>query len=489
MKDVPPADRAGVPAPVATDDAALPRWRVFPVLAMGTLMATLDISVVNIALPTLSRTFRVPLTTVEWVVLAYVVAITGLLVPMGRLADGLGRRRVYGGGLVVFSVGSVLCALSPSSGALVGSRVAQGVGAAMMSATRLALLTTSFPASERGRAIGAFGAAVGVGLALGPPLGGLVVQHASWRWIFLINVPIGLAALVLLGRRLPADPRAHQAPRADPAGMLASASALTALMLALSRGPELHWRGPLVWSLFGAALALATGFVLLEARSESPLLPLDVLRGGAGPTLLLTLIGQMLSMSVGFYMPLYLEEVLGLDAGATGRWLAVVPLAALVLAPLAGRWADRVGSRPFTTGGLVVVAAGLAALAGLGMSPGPGHLFAGLLLVGCGLGLFTVANSSALMGTVPARHLGTASGLQAVSRNLGIATGSALTAALATSRFIAHGGPETLTAGTLTPLLVRAFALATRDTFAGLAVLALIGAGLAWRRSPVDAAS
>jgi len=474
----PPAAHAGAPA--------FPRWRVFPVLALGTVMATLDISVVNIALPTLSRTFRAPLTTIEWVVLTYVLTITALLLPLGRIADDLGRRRMYGSGLTLFTAASLACAAAPGAAWLIAARVVQGGGAAMMSATSLALLTTSFPSGERGRAIGAFGAAVGVGLALGPPLGGLVVEHVSWRWIFVLNLPIGLASLAMLRARVPADPPVTARPRLDIPGGLASSAGLTALMLALSRGPAIGWRAPLVLALFVTSAALLVLFAVIERRSTHPMIPPGLLRGPLGATLALTATGQLLSIAVGVHMPLYLEEVLGLDAGRTGRWMAVLPLTALVLAPVAGRASDRAGSRVFTVGGLLIVTAGLVVLGSLGPAPGAARLFLGLLGVGFGLGLFTVANSSALLGSVPPDRLGLASGLQATSRNLGIAAGSALVVAVVASRYGAHGGPGALAAGAIPAAARPAFALASRDAYGLFAILALAGTVLAWSRTPAS---
>jgi multidrug resistance protein len=186
--------------------APLPRWRVFPPLALGTLMAVLDISVVGLVLPVLARSLGAPLSTVTWVVLAYVLAVTGLLLAFGRLADRIGRRRVYAAGLLTFVIASMLCALSPTAGWLIAARALQGVGAAMMSANSAALLVAAFPPEERGRALGAFGAVVGAGLALGPPLGGLLVGALSWHWLFLVNLPLGVLTFVLMRAHVPADP-------------------------------------------------------------------------------------------------------------------------------------------------------------------------------------------------------------------------------------------------------------------------------------------
>lgn len=470
---------AGAPAPAGAA-APLPRWRVFPALALGTLMATLDLSVVNIALPTLARTFRVPLTTVEWVVLAYVVTITGLLLTLGRVADGLGRRRVYAAGLAVFTVASALCAAAPGAGALIAARALQGLGAAMMTANSAALLIANFPPAERGRALGAFGAMVGVGLALGPPLGGMIVERLSWRWIFLVNLPLGVLAWVQLHARVPADPPARPGVRPGLASAALWCATLVATMLALSRGPAHGWGHPTVWPLLAAAAVMAVAFLGAERRAREPLLPLDLLRGPLGATAALTLIGQALSIALGFHLPLYFEEVLGYGTEVSGRWLAVLPLTALVMAPAAGRWADRHGARGLSLAGLGLAAAGFAVLARLGVSPSAARLLVGMALVGSGLGLFTVPNSSALLSAAPPGRLGLASGLQATMRNLGMASGAAVMAALVASRYAAHGG-GTVAPGGPGSVSREAFAQATGDAMAVGAVVAVLATTLVWR--------
>jgi EmrB/QacA subfamily drug resistance transporter len=332
------------------------------VLALGTVMATLDISVVNIALPTLSRQFAAPLTTIAWVVLAYVLTITGLLLALGRLADRVGRRRVYLSGLAVFTLASAACAAAPSASWLIAARAVQGLGAAMLTANSTALLIASFAPEERGRVLGFFGAAVGVGLALGPPLGGLIVAHASWRWIFLINVPLGAAALTLGLKRLPFDRGLDRREPLDFGAAALWSVALVSLMLALSRGPERGWTSPGVWPWFAASALAFLGFAIAEARARDPLLPRDLLRGPVGLAVTLTFAGQALSMAIGFHMPLYLENVLGFGAARSGAWMAVFPLAALVLAPAAGRWSDRFGPGPVAVAGVALATLGFAVL-------------------------------------------------------------------------------------------------------------------------------
>ncbi|MCC6350333.1 MAG: MFS transporter [Candidatus Eisenbacteria bacterium] len=453
-----------------------PRWRVFPPIALGVVMAALDAMVVNIALPTLQRRFAVPFTTIEWVVLAYTVTITGLMLSAGRLADLRGRRGVYATGLVLFTLASLLCGLSPSVHVLIAARVLQGVGGALVSANGSALLVSAFPLEERGRALGAFGAMVGVGLALGAPLGGLMIAHGSWRWIFLVNAPLGALALALLFARVPAD---RPAPAAPPLDLVAAAlwcGALASLMLALSRGPESGWAATAVVGLFIAAGLLLVLFSAAEARSSHPMLPLKILFGPLGAAVSLTLIGQAVTVSVGLQVPLYLEEVLGYDAQRTGLWVAILPLAALLLAPAAGQLADRFGARLLTAIGMGATAAGLAVLAGLRTTMA-WPLPVGLLLVGAGQGLFSVPNASALLSLVPHEQLGIASGLQGTTRNLGLSGGAAFVGAALASRYLAHAG-RVLEGGS-TPVDRIAFVAASHDAFVALTVIGLLGTLLA----------
>jgi EmrB/QacA subfamily drug resistance transporter len=450
------------------------------VLALGTIMATLDISVVNIALPTLSRSFGIPLATIEWVVLAYVLTITGLLLALGRLSDRHGRRRVYGIGLAVFTLASALCAAAPGAHALIAARTLQGFGAAMMTANSAALLIASFPAQERGRALGAFGAMVGVGLALGPPLGGAVVQHLSWRWIFLINLPLGLLALAMLRDRVPVDPPRASAPPLPWGSAALWCATLVLFMLALSRGPAQGWGAGGVGPLFGVAAGLLAAFAVAERRASAPLLPLADLNGPLGITLSLSLLGNLVSISVGFHLPLYLEEVLGFDAGRSGRWMVVLPLMALVLAPIAGALSDRWGARPLSVAGFLLTAVGLTMLAGVGVQPQPIRILGGMTLVGVGQGLFAVPNSRALLSAAAPGRLGLVNGMQGTMRHLGLSGGAALTAALLALRFAAHGG-GTLSAGTLAAADRAAFTRATAETYLVMAAIAVLGALLATR--------
>jgi len=351
----------------------------------------------------------------------------------------------------------------------------------MMTANSTALLVVCFPPEERGKALGAFGAMVGVGLGLGPPLGGALIEHLSWRWIFLINLPLGVLALSMLRRRVPPDPADRAAPSLPRASAAAWCAGLVLLMLGLSRGPEIGWGLRGAGAFFAGAVAFLLAFALIERRVAHPLLPLADLKGSLGATATLTLVGNVLSIAVGFHVPFFLQDMMGFDAARSGRWLAVLPAMALVLAPVAGAGSDRWGGRALSIIGFVITALGLGLLARLGSSPGAMTLIAGMALVGIGQGLFAVPNSRALMSSVPPERLGVASGLQGTMRNLGISGGAALTAALLSSRFAAHGGGRLAASGLLAGHARGAFASATADTYLALTVLALVGAALATR--------
>lgn len=467
-------------SPAVRAASGFPRWRVFPPIALGVIMATLDASVVNIALPTLQRDFAASLSTIEWVALGYSLTMTGLLLAAGRFADARGRRRVYGHGLLLFTAASAACGFAPSAPLLVLLRIVQGVGAALVSANGSALLVQAFPPEERGRALGAFGAMVGVGLALGPPLGGLVVEHASWPWIFFVNVPLGLLAWRLLQQRVPADTPSSEASGVDGVQPTLWGLGLAGVLLAVTRAPEYGMRDPIVLVAAVVGVTFLAGFVALQTRVRTPLLPLDLVAGPLGAAVSLTFMGQLLSVGTGFLMPLVLEETGGLSAAQAGAWLAVLPGAALVCAPLAGRLADRTGPRALTVTGMALTALGLFALSRLGTLPTGAPLVLGLTLVGVGQGLFAIPNASALLSLVPHARLGLASGLQGTTRSLGLSTGIALSGAVLVARYRSHahaplhiGGPGGVDHA--------AFVAATHETFLVLTGLAVVATFVAWR--------
>ena len=448
-------------------------WAVFAAVALGTFMATLDSSIVNVALPTLAHTFGATVTQIEWVSLSYVLTITGLLLPFGRLGDSLGRRRVFLAGLALFTVGSGACAFSFSTQTLVAARLLQGIGASMLSANSVALITAAFPREIRGRALGMVGAVVGLGLTVGPPVGGLMLTHFGWPSIFLVNLPIGVFG-VLLGRSvLPREPRAETGgaarPPFDVTGALLSLVFLVGLTLALSRGTAWGWTSPatLVCGL-GAFAALAL-FIVVERRATEPLVDFAFFADAAFRVPMLSLFASFMALFAAvFLVPFYLQRTAGMEPAAVGRVLVTVPLLLLLVSPVSGVLSDKLGSRTLSLAGLSATSLGLALLAWLlgnaserplGVLP----IIGGLFVVGLGQGLFQPPNSSSAMSSVPFERLGLASGLLATMRNLGTLFGIGLAAAV-------YEGRELVYAQTHSP--VAAAGLGMRDAFLAAAVVA-----------------
>ncbi|HOJ23382.1 MAG TPA: MFS transporter, partial [Armatimonadota bacterium] len=237
------------------------KWKALIAVAIGTFMSTLDSSIVNLAMPTLGHEFGVEITTVEWVAMAYMLALAGLLISMGRLSDMVGHKRVYNVGFAIFTLGSLLCALAQGIHALILFRVVQGAGAAMLASNGAAILTAAFPRSERGKAMGLNGTIVGAGLTVGPSLGGLLIHAFGWRSIFTINLPIGVIGILLASRLLRPDSPVANNERFDLPGALALLSSLTALLLALSRGEAWGWSSTPTVGLFALSLASLILFI------------------------------------------------------------------------------------------------------------------------------------------------------------------------------------------------------------------------------------
>lgn len=389
-------------------------------------MGQLDASIVTLAFPALHRQFAAPLAAVQWVSLAYLVTLVALLIPAGRLADAAGRKLVYLYGFVVFTIASAACGLAPTLGALVGFRILQALGAAMLQANSVALVTTSVPKAQLRAALGVQAGAQALGLALGPTLGGLLVATVGWRWVFGINVPVGLVAVVagryLLPRTRERTPLALGA--LDWPGLLLLAAAATAGLLAISAGSGLTLPAWAVLALAAVTLAAASGFVWRERRANEPLLDLELVgRGGVGVALVGALGGYLV-----LFGPLVLVPVVLLGVGVAtqhaGLVLTALPAGFALAATLGGRLPILGGDRRRHGIGALLATAGLAVLA-LAPLTLP-VLTVALAVVGLGLGVFTPANNAMIMAAIPARASATGGGLVNLARGLGTALGVAL---------------------------------------------------------------
>ena len=418
-----PRPQVGAVAAEPGDKGPGYKWTVLLVTGAGIYMSTLSNGIVNVALPVLTREFDAPLVLAQWVVLAYILCITGLLLPAGRLADMLGRKEVFLTGFVVFAAGAALCGLAPSLPWLIAARVLQGIGGALVQANSGALVTLAFPPTERGRALGMIGSCVSAGALSGPMLGGVITAYLGWRWAFYVVVLVSVVATPAGWRLLRRSP-VSQGQRFDPAGAGLFLLAVGSLMLALNRGPLSGWASAGTLALFGLSLAAAAAFVWVERRVAQPTVDLQLFRNrgfaaavGAGFLSFLAISTTVL------LMPFYFQYVLRLPPDQAGVLMAASSFTMMLLAPVSGWLSDRVGSRRITAVGLGLEVLALGSLALLSAHEHPLRAAARLVLLGLALALFNSPNSSAMYGAVPPARLGLVGGFQALTRNLGQSLG------------------------------------------------------------------
>ena len=416
------------------------KWLILTSVSLGSLMATLDGSIVNIALPAIQGDFAIDLTTVEWVVVAYLLVVGSLLLPMGRLGEVLTFKRVYLVGFAVFTAASVCCGAAPNEIGLIAFRVVQAVGASMIMAMGPAIVAHTFPANERGKALGLNGISVSIGLSLGPALGGILTQVATWRAIFLINLPIGLFAIAWAARILPAE-AGNRDQRFDVVGALLSGVSLFCLLLALSEGQTWGWTSLAIIALFLAFIVLGALFLLAETRSIQPMIDLALFRirpFSAGLAAVVVAFAGLFTAT--FLLPFLLQEGRGFSPIEAGLLLTPVPITMAFVAPFSGSASDRFGPIWPASFGIVFMVAGLLALTQLPIDFSLPDLIWRLVLLGIGQGLFMSPNSSAVLGSVPRPRIGTASGTLAQMRVNGQALGIALSAAIVAIRMPVHLG-------------------------------------------------
>ena len=402
-------------------------WLAVAAVCIGAFMGQLDASIVTVALPTLQRTFHAGVGAVTWVGLSYLLVLVATVTAVGRFADMWGRKLLYVYGFAIFVIGSALCGLAPSLGALIAFRVLQAVGAAMLQANSVAIIVIAVPRASLGKAIGIQGAAQATGLALGPSIGGLLLAAGGWRLIFMVNVPFGvlgvIAGLLLIPRSLKLSDRVPF----DWLGLGLFFPAVVAVLSAISFGNSYGWTSPLIISTFALGLILAATFVFRERRVSDPMLDLSLFaRSRFRWGITSGLLSYLVMFGVLFLVPFYFERGLGIGAARAGFELMMMPLALGIVAPFAGRVADRLGARLLTVGGMSLVVIGLFGFGALRPAT-PGFL-ALLALIGAGLGCFTPPNNAAIMGSVPDHQSGLASGVLNMTRGMGTALGLALTA-------------------------------------------------------------
>jgi EmrB/QacA subfamily drug resistance transporter len=402
------------------------KWWTLIVVCAATFMLLIDISIVIVALPAIQSGLHASFSDVQWVIDAYSLTLASVLLTAGSLADRYGRRLLFTIGLIVFTLGSLLCGVAQSSTMLILSRSAQGIGGAILFATSLALLAQSFHGRERGTAFGIWGAITGIAVGLGPVLGGVITSEISWRYIFLVNLPIGVAAVLVTLWKVDESKTPHAA-SPDWAGFATLTAGLVSLVYGLIRAGEISWSDPGVVICLALAAAFLAVFVAVERRADHPLFDLSLFRiptfsGGLAAAFAMN--GSIYAVLV--YLVIYLQDDLGYSALGTGLRLLLMSGVTLVIATIAGRLSSRMPARWLIGPGLLLVGVGLLVMTGLNGASSWTHLIPGLVVTGAGAGMVNPPLASTAVGVVTPQRSGMASGVNTTFRQIGIATGIAV---------------------------------------------------------------
>jgi EmrB/QacA subfamily drug resistance transporter len=406
------------------------KWWTLASVCLGTAMLLLDITIVNVALPSIQKTLHSSFSDLQWIVDAYALTLAAFLLTAGSLADMYGRRRLYLVGLAIFTCASMMCGFSVSTLMLQLSRAVQGVGGAIMFSVSLALLADAFRGRDRGVALAAWGAVTGLAMAIGPLLGGLLTTGISWRWIFFVNAPIGVAALVITAMKV-IESRGPRARRPDWPGFVLFTLALASLIYALIESNQKSFRNSLVLSCFAAAALLLIAFLVVENRNPHRMFDLALLRLPTFSGAAVAAFGLSASIfSVMLYLVLYLQDILGYSAFSTGLRLMVISAGIVVTATIAGRLTSIVPVRLLIGPGLIIVGISLLLMRGLTATSSWTQLIPGMIIGGLAVGIVNPSLASTAVGEVPPQQAGMASGINSTFRQLGIATGIALLGSL-----------------------------------------------------------
>jgi EmrB/QacA subfamily drug resistance transporter len=443
------------------------KWFVMAAIAMGIFLGTIDGSIVNAALPTLETEFGTSFAAVQWIVLGYLLVLATLTMGVGRLGDMRGKRPIYTAGFAVFTVASTLCGLAPGIGWLIAFRVVQGIGSAMIFALGFAILTEAFPASERGRALGLAGTLVSIGVAIGPALGGLIIDTLSWRWIFLVNLPVGILGTWTAWRFVP-DVEPPGGERFDFVGAATFGVALLSMMLGLTLAQERGFGDGVVIALTMLAVVALGAFVAIERRVAHPMIDLTLFSNRLLSANLVS--GWLVFVALAGFLvlaPFYLQDVLGYDTRTMGLLLAAAPIALGVVSPISGAISDRVGSRPVLVTGLAVLVVAYLGLTTLGVATSAANWLLLVIPAGLGVGIFQSPNNSAVMGAVPSHRLGVTSAMLTITRIFGQIVGVTVLGTIWAARVSAYSGiadpteaaPEAQVNGLTDAIMVAAAAL------------------------------
>lgn len=420
------------------------RWWILVAVCLFTFMSTLDGSIVNIALPVMSKDLKIPMNQAEWVVSIYLIVICALLLLFGKLGDAYGKIKIFKIGSILFTIGSLLCGFNSGLFVLLAARVIQAIGAAMTMSTNNGIITEVFPFTERGRALGMIGSFVALGSIAGPGVGGLILAHLNWGYIFLINVPVGILAIILGAMILPKDITLTKQ-KIDKMGAFLFAVVMVTLFGGIFLGQEIGFTKPAILLLLLVAVIAAVVFVYIELRVEKPILELKIFKNA---NFSLSILCAFLIFVANFFFnvisPFYLENARGLAANYAGYALMTFPIVQVIVAPISGTISDKIGPELLTFIGLIIISISQVGYMLMNLAT-PLWVFMFFVgLVGFGNGVFQAPNNTIVMNSVEVKDLGIAGGINALARNFGMVIGiSAATTVLFSA--MSHTAGRTVT--------------------------------------------
>ncbi len=418
------------------------KWIILITVLLLIFMSTLDGSIVNVALPALSRELGVSNRAVSWVVSSYLITICTVILVFGKLGDITGKTRVFKYGVLLFTFGSFLCGFSSSLGMLIFSRALQAVGAAAAMATSQGIITQTFPKHERGKALGLSGTFVALGAMTGPPLGGFLISIFNWNYIFYINVPIGIIAFIFCMKFLPKE-KYEKVKFPDIKGFLLFSGAVITLFIAIIEGETMKYTNPFILACFFIAIVSFIIFIFVEKRTEDPMLDLNIFKSKLfSISIFCAFIVFIATSSVGIIQPFYLQYTMKFSPEMTGLLMMAYPVIISVTAPSSGTLSDKIGSELLTFLGLLIISIGLFLMVFLNEHTPVVIFLAIVVVMAFGAGLFQSPNNSLIMSTVEKDKLGIAGSVNALIRNLGMSVGTAMSTAILYSRMSSLAGHE-----------------------------------------------
>lgn len=411
------------------------RWKkIIFTVGIGSFMATLDSSVVNISLPQISTYFHASMSVIEWVVMAYLLVISSLLLTYGRFGDMYGHKKIYMNGFIIFTAGSVLCGLSPNISILITARIIQAVGAGMLMSMGPAIITDVTPSKNRGKALGMNGVAVYIALTSGPVLGGFLTSAFGWQSIFFVNVPVGIIGY-FMGRKFLINKKTTETQKFDIPGAVLIFLAMVTLLFPLNYGETAGFRSPIIICSFVISVISFGAFIYKEINTEAPMMDLTLFRNRLFTmSNICLLISFIAGFSITLLLPFYFQDLRGMSASTAGLMMIPQPIMTIIITPISGILSDRVDSRYISSLGMLLVAIGMFLLSTLNINSTLLKSSLLLMLIGLGNGAFQTPNNSSIMGSVPEDRRGIASGILATMRNIGMVLGTAIAGAVFTGQ-------------------------------------------------------